>query len=329
MEYRSLGSSGLKLSALSFGSWITFTDQMDEDSAYACLKLAFEKGVNFFDTAEAYGAGRAETVIGRALRKAGWKRSDLVISTKLFWGGSGPNDQGLSRKHILEGIDTSLARLQLSYVDLLFCHRPDRSTPIEETVRAMNHVIAQGKALYWGTSEWTADEIMEAYSVARREHLIPPQMEQPEYNMFQRQRVEREYARLYGRIGLGLTTFSPLASGFLTGKYDQGMPMATRAGLPGYDWLRNDLRSDLVQGNIARATSLAQIAADLGCTRPQLALAWCLKNANVSTVITGASRPDQLEENLQALEVVGKLTDDVMARIEGVLQNKPESDLKD
>jgi voltage-dependent potassium channel beta subunit len=329
VEYRRLGSSGLKLSALSFGSWITFTRQMDEDQAYACVKLAFEKGVNFFDTAEAYGAGRAETVLGLALKKAGWKRSDLVISTKLFWGGSGPNDEGLSRKHILEGLDASLGRLQLSYVDLLFCHRPDRSTPVEETVRAMNYVIAQGKALYWGTSEWSADEIMEAYSIARREHLIPPQMEQPEYNMFQRQRVERDYARLYDRIGLGLTTFSPLASGFLTGKYDQGMPEATRASLPGFEWLSRDLQSDEVQANIARATALTPVAAELGCTRAQLALAWCLKNPSVSTVITGASRPDQLEENLQALEVVGQLTDEVMARIEGILLNKPESDLKD
>ena len=329
MEYRHLGSSGLKLSALSFGSWITFTRQMDEDQAFACLKLAFEKGVNFFDTAEAYGAGKAETVLGRALKKAGWKRSDLVVSTKLFWGGSGPNDEGLSRKHVLEGLDASLGRLQLSYVDLLFCHRPDRSTPVEETVRAMNHVIAQGKALYWGTSEWSADEIMEAHGIGRREHLIPPQMEQPEYNMFERKRVEREYARLYGRIGLGLTTFSPLAGGFLTGKYDQGMPEATRAGLPGFDWLRRNLDSEEVQGNLARATALAQVAAELGCTRAQLALAWCLKNPNVSTVITGASRPDQLEENLRALEVVGQLSEEVMARIETILQNKPESDLKD
>jgi len=329
MEYRRLGSSGLKLSALSFGSWITFTRQMDEDQAYACLKLAYEKGVNFFDSAEAYGAGKAETVLGRALKKAGWKRSDLVISTKLFWGGSGPNDEGLSRKHILEGLEASLARLQLSYVDLLFCHRPDRSTPVEETVRAMNQVIAQGKALYWGTSEWSADEIMEAHGIARREHLIPPQMEQPEYNMFQRQRVEQEYARLYGGIGLGLTTFSPLASGFLTGKYDRGLPEATRASLPGFEWLMKDLQSNEAQANIARATALAQVAEELGCTRAQLALAWCLKNPDVSTVITGASRPDQLEENLQALEVVGRLTDEVMARIEGVLKNKPESDLKD
>lgn len=329
MEYRRLGLSGLKLSALSLGSWITFTRQMDEEQAYACMRLAFENGVNFFDTAEAYGAGKAETVIGRVLKKAGWKRSDLVISTKLYWGGSGPNDEGLSRKHIVEGIDASLARLQLSYVDLLYCHRPDRNTPIEETVQAMNHVIAQGKALYWGTSEWSASEIMEAYGVARREHLIPPQMEQPEYNMFERRRVEQEYARLYDRIGLGLTIFSPLASGFLTGKYDQGMPEGARASLPGFDWLRRNLESDEVQTNIVKATALAGVAADLGCTRPQLALAWCLKNPNVSSVITGASRVDQLEENLGALEVVDRLTDEVMARIEGILQNQPGDDYKD
>jgi voltage-dependent potassium channel beta subunit len=329
MEYRRLGSSGLKLSALSLGSWITFTRQLDEDQAYECMKLAFDSGVNFFDSAEAYGAGKAEAVMGRALKKAGWKRSDLVISTKLYWGGSGPNDEGLSRKHILEGIDASLDRLQLSYVDLLFCHRPDRNTPVEETVRAMNHVIAQGKALYWGTSEWTAGEIMEAYSIARREHLIPAQMEQPEYNLFERRRVEQEYARLYSRIGLGLTTFSPLAGGRLTGKYDRGMPVGTRASLPGFDWLARDLQSDQVQADIARAKDLAQVAADLGCTRPQLALAWCLKNPNVSTVITGASRPEQLKENLGALEVVGQLTEAVMARIEAILQNAPGDDLRD
>lgn len=329
MEYRRLGSSGLKLSVMSLGSWITFTRQMDEDQAFECMQIAYEQGVNFFDTAEAYGAGKAEEVIGRALKKAGWKRSDLVISTKLYWGGSGPNDEGLSRKHILEGIDASLSRLQLEYVDLLFCHRPDRATPIEETVRAMNHVIAQGKALYWGTSEWTAGEIMEAYGIARREHLIPPQMEQPEYNMFQRRRVEQEYSRLYGRIGLGLTTFSPLASGFLTGKYDHGMPEDTRVSLPGFDWLREDLQTEEIQANIARATALSEVASQLGCTRAQLALAWCLKNSNVSTVITGASRPDQLKENLGALEVVGRLTEDVMTGIEGILQNYPGDDFKD
>lgn len=324
MEYRFLGSSGLKLSALSFGSWITFTDQMEEDRTYECMKVAFDAGVNFFDTAEAYGSGKAETIIGRALKKAGWKRSAVVISTKVFWGGPGPNDIGLSRKHILEGLEASLTRLQLTYVDLLFCHRPDRHTPIEETVRAMTHVIHQGKALYWGTSEWSADQIIEAYDTARREHLIPPQMEQPEYNMFERQRVEKEYARLCGRIGLGLTSYSPLAGGLLSGKYEQGFPKATRATLPGHEWFRDQIAGEKSRNDLKRAGSLKPIADELGCTRAQLALAWCLKNPNVSTVISGASRPDQLRENLGALDLVGSLTDDVMARIEGVLDNKPK-----
>lgn len=324
MEYRFLGSSGLKLSALSFGSWITFTDQMDEDRAYECMKVAFDAGVNFFDTAEAYGSGKAEVVLGNGLKKAGWKRSAVVISTKIFWGGSGPNDVGLSRKHILEGLEASLTRMQLTYVDLVFCHRPDRHTPIEETVRAMTHVIHQGKALYWGTSEWSADQITEAYDTGRREHLIPPQMEQPEYNMLARNRVEKEYARLYGRIGLGLTTYSPLAGGLLTGKYDQGMPKGARATLAEHEWFRDQITGEKSANDRKRARSLKTIADELGCSRAQLALAWCLQNRNVSTVISGASGPDQLKENLGALEVAGNLSEELMARIEGVLDNKPE-----
>jgi voltage-dependent potassium channel beta subunit len=262
--------------------------------------------------------------MGEIIKKAGWKRSDLVISTKIFWGGQGPNDQGLSRKHILEGLDASLERLQMDYVDLLFCHRPDIHTPIEETVWAMNHVINQGKVFYWGTSEWSAQQIMEAYAVARREHLIPPLMEQPKYNMFDRERVEREYAHLYTEIGLGTTIFSPLDSGLLSGKYNDGIPGETRVTLDGYEWLRKRFENQEAQRRINKVKQLAPIADELGCSLAQLALAWCLKNPNVSTVITGASRPEQVSENMQALEVAGHLTSGMMDRIEEILDNKPK-----
>jgi voltage-dependent potassium channel beta subunit len=233
MQYRHLGSSGLKISALSFGSWVTFGNQADENMAYECMKAAYEAGVNFFDNAEAYAGGESEVVMGKVIRRAGWKRSDLVISTKLFWGGEGPNDQGLSRKHLLEGAAASLDRLALSYVDLIYCHRPDNETPIEETVRAMSHLVNQGQALYWGTSEWAGEQIREAYHIARREHLVPPTMEQPEYNMFQRERFEREYLSLYAEFGLGTTIWSPLASGVLSGKYNDGIPEDGRLKLKG------------------------------------------------------------------------------------------------
>ncbi len=324
MEYRFLGRSGLKVSALSLGAWVTYGGQVGEDVALECMRAAYEAGVNFFDNAEAYADGNAEIVMGKVIKKAGWKRSDLVISTKLFWGGDGPNDTGLSRKHLFEGINASLKRLQMDYVDLLFCHRPDRYTPIEETVWSMNLIIQQGKALYWGTSEWSAAEIMEAYSVARREHLIPPLMEQPEYNMFQRHRVEKEYLPLYRSIGLGTTTWSPLASGLLSGKYNEGIPKGTRLSLPGYEWLRAEVESEEGRRRIEKVKQLAPIASELGCTMAQLAIAWCLKNPYVSTVITGASRKEQVLENMKALEVVALLDDQVMNRIEEVLQNKPE-----
>ena len=326
MEYRNLGKSGLRLSALSLGSWITFGEQIDQEMATDCMKVAYEAGVNFFDNAEAYAHGKSETIMGNILKKTGWKRSDLVISTKLFWGGRGPNDRGLSCKHIFEGIHASLKRLQLDYVDLLFCHRPDRTTPIEETVWAMNLTIQQGKALYWGTSEWSAAEIMEAHGIAWREHLIPPLMEQPEYNMFHRGPVERELAPLYKKVGLGTTIYSPLANGLLTGKYNHGIPSGTRATLKGYDWLREWLESEEIQGNMVKVSQLASIAQELSCSLAQMALAWCLTNPNVSTVITGASRPDQVGENLGALEIVEKLTPEVMGRIEAVLGNKPEAE---
>ena len=324
MQYRYLGSSGLKVSALSLGAWVTYGEQVGDEIANQCMSAAYEAGVNFFDNAEVYAGGQAEIVMGNVIKKAGWKRSDLVISTKIFWGGDGPNDSGLSRKHILEGTDAALGRLQMDYVDLIFCHRPDLHTPIEETVWAMNHVINQGKAFYWGTSEWSAQQIMQAYAIARREHLIPPLMEQPQYHMFHRERVEVEYAHLYKEIGLGTTVWSPLASGILTGKYNQGMPEGTRATLEGYEWLRKIFENEEAQRRIKKVGLMMPIAEELGCSMAQLALAWLLKNPNVSTVITGASRAEQVTENMKALEVVDKLTDDVMQRIEGILDNKPE-----
>jgi len=323
MEYRRLGSAGLKVSALSFGSWVTFGTQADEDLAYEMMKTAFDAGVNFFDNAEAYAGGESEILMGKVIKRAGWKRSDLVVSTKIFWGGSGPNNSGLSRKHILEGTDAALERLQLNYVDLIFAHRPDVQTPVEETVRAFNHVINQGKALYWGTSEWSAAQIMEAYAVARREHLIPPQMEQPQYNMFHRDTIEGEYAHLYNEIGLGTTIFSPLASGLLTGKYNQGIPEGTRASLEGYEWLKESFTDEAALEGIQKVGLLIPIAEEMGASMAQLALAWTLKNPNISTTITGASRVEQVVENMKALDFVSQLTPDVMERIEAILDNKP------
>ncbi len=323
MQYRRLGSAGIQVSALSFGSWVTFGNQADVDLAYEMMKTAFDAGVNFFDNAEAYAGGESEIVMGKVFKRAGWKRSDLVVSTKIFWGGDGPNNSGLSRKHIVEGTDAALQRLQLEYVDLIFAHRPDIQTPIEETVRAFNHVINQGKALYWGTSEWSAAQIMEAYAIARREHLIPPQMEQPQYHMFHRERFESEYAHLYKEIGLGTTIWSPLASGLLTGKYNQGIPAGTRASLEGYEWLRKRFEDEEAIRNIQKVGKLIPIAEEIGASMAQMALAWTLKNPNVSTTITGASRVEQVVENMKAIEFVDQLTPDVMARIEEILENQP------
>ncbi len=326
MEYRFLGNSGLKVSALSFGAWVTFGPQMDVDKAGQCMQAAWDAGVNFFDNAEVYADGVAEEIMGEVLRKKGWKRSDYVVSTKIFWGGEGPNDRGLSRKHILEGTDASLARFGLDYVDLIFCHRADLHTPVEETVRAMNHVINQGKAFYWGTSEWPAERILEAWHVARREHLIPPLMEQPQYNLLHRDRVEREYAPLYERIGLGTTIWSPLASGLLTGKYNDGIPAGTRSTVEGYEWLRSRLEGETAEEKIDKVRRLAPVAEDLGCSTAQLAIAWCLANPNVSTVITGASRAEQVVENMKALDVVDRLTPEILERIETIVGNKPEAE---
>jgi voltage-dependent potassium channel beta subunit len=327
MEYRFLGNSGLKVSALSLGAWVTYGGQVGEEIAYACMTAAYEAGVNFFDNAEAYAGGNAETVMGNVIQKVGWKRSDLVISTKIFWGGAGPNDTGLSRKHILEGTQAALKRLQTDYVDLIFCHRPDKYTPIEETVRAMTHVINQGWAYYWGTSEWSALQIRQAYDIARREHLIPPTMEQPQYHMFHRERFEKEYARLYSDIGLGTTIWSPLASGLLTGKYNDGFPEDARANLKGYEWLKEMFESEEGRQRIEKVRRLTkEVAEPLGCSMAQLALAWCLKNPHVSTVITGASKAGQVHENMKALDVAGQLTEDVMTKIEEILGNRPEAE---
>ncbi len=320
MEYRRLGKSGLKLSALSLGAWITYGGQVGEDIAEKCMVAAYEAGVNFFDNAEAYANGQAEIVMGNVIKKLAWRREDIIVSTKLFWGGKGVNDRGLSHKHLLEGINNSLRRLQLDYVDLLFCHRPDPETPIEETVRAMDIIVKQGKAFYWGTSEWSAAEILRADAIARQYNLTPPVMEQPQYNMLERERFEREYSPVYRELGYGTTIWSPLASGLLSGKYNNGVPEGSRASITTMEWLRNSM---LQEQKIEKVRKLVPISKEIGCSMAQMALAWCLKNPNVSTVITGASRPEQVVENMKALEVVEKLTPDVMEEIEKALDNKP------
>jgi voltage-dependent potassium channel beta subunit len=321
MNYRRLGNAGLKLSELSLGSWVTYGGQVGEEVAVKCMSIAYDNGVNFFDSAEAYADGKAEVVMGNVFKKLGWPRESIVVSSKVFWGGDGPNDKGLSRKHIFEACRKSLKRLQLDYLDLFFCHRPDPNTPIEETVRAMDDLVHQGKILYWGTSEWSAADIMRAHGLAREYGLTPSQMEQPQYNMLHRERVEQEYLPLYREMGLGTTIWSPLASGLLSGKYAKGIPSGSRATLAGYEWLRENT---ITPQNIEKAKQLEPIARDLGCTLAQLALAWCLNNPNVSTVITGASRPEQVSENMKSLEVASKLDSGVLERIEDILGNKPK-----
>ncbi len=324
MEYRFLGNTGLKVSALSLGSWVTFGGQIDEDKSFEIMKAAYEQGINFFDNAEVYAHGKSETVMGNIIKRAGWKRSDLVLSTKIFWGGEGVNDRGLSRKHIIEGTQAALERLQSPYVDLIFCHRPDPYTPIEETVRAMNFVIDKGWAFYWGTSEWSAEQIRQAYEIARREHLIAPVMEQPQYNMLHREKMEKEFLPLFRDFKLGTTIWSPLASGILSGKYNDGIPEGSRLSLKEYQWL---LERYQAMNWKDRSKKLAALAKKLNITQSRLAIAWTLKNPNVSTVITGASRKEQLSENLKALNDVKLLTDDIMQEIEDILQNKPEQEI--
>jgi voltage-dependent potassium channel beta subunit len=315
MTYRRLGNSGLKVSVLSFGSWVTFKSQLDDDKALACMEAAYQGGMNFFDNAEVYAGGESEAIMGRALRELGWPRHSYLVSTKFFWGiHDGVNTRNtLNRKYLSQAIDASLERLQLDHVDLVFCHRPDRETPVEETVWAMSDMISQGKALYWGTSEWSADEIRAAWEVAERHHLHKPVMEQPQYNLFHRRRVEKEYARLYEDIGLGTTIWSPLASGLLTGKYLDGIPDDSRGNLAGYDWLRDALTDEAKN---AKVRELKAIADELEVTLAQLSIAWCAANPNVSTVITGASRIEQVHDNLGALDALERLTPEVKARID-------------
>lgn len=319
MEYRRLGKSGLKLSALSFGSWVTFKNQVDLRLAEQCLKLAYDAGVNFFDNAETYANGHSELIMGRALKNLGFERDSYCVSSKVFFGCRDrprPTQQGLSRKHVTEACHQALARLQVDYLDLYFCHRPDPETPVEETVHAMHDLIQQGKVLYWGTSEWPAETIVAAHQIARERNWTPPSMEQPQYNLFHRERVEQEYAPLYRDYGMGTTIWSPLASGVLTGKYANGIPRESRLNLPGYEWLRDKYQNDEGRRRLRAVEKLAVTARELGMSASQLAIAWCLKNPNVSTVILGASRLEQLRENLGALAQASRLLPDVVARIE-------------
>lgn len=320
MNYRRLGKAGLKVSELSLGSWVTFGNQVGLEATRQCLAAAYDAGVNFFDGAEAYAKGEAEVVMGQAIKAMGLRRESLVLSTKIFWGGDGPNDTGLSHKHVIEGVHASLRRWQTDYLDLVFCHRPDPNTPIEETVRAMDILVRQGKVFYWGTSEWSAEEILRAFDIAQEHRLTPPTMEQPQYSMLVRERFEKEYEPLWKKHQYGSTIWSPLASGILSGKYDSGIPENSRLAMPQYGWLKEKLFTETLLG---QSRALAPIARELGCTRAQLALAWCLKNPNVSTVITGATRAEQVVENMKALEVVPRLTPEVMAKLESVLKNRP------
>lgn len=315
MEYRRLGNAGLKVSVLSYGSWVTYGSQVDVDRAVANMKAAYDAGVNFFDNAEAYAGGKSEEIMGLALKKLGWRRSSYIISSKFYWGlHEGPNEKNtLNRKYLMESINGSLKRLEMDHIDLIYCHRPDPETPIEEVVFAMSDIIASGKALYWGTSEWSAAEIMEAWQIAERHHLRKPQMEQPQYNLLTRDKVEREFVRLYEDIGLGLTTWSPLASGLLTGKYNNGIPEGSRMSLEGYAWLKEGI---LTEKRIAAVKKLQSAAGDLGVTTAQLSLAWAAGNKRVSSVITGASRPEQVKENMKAIDLINKLDADTRKEIE-------------
>ncbi|GDX78276.1 NADP-dependent aryl-alcohol dehydrogenase [Deltaproteobacteria bacterium] len=321
MTYRRMGKAGLRLSTFSIGSWVTFGSQVNDDVTRACLIAAYEGGVNFIDSAEAYADGAAEESVGRVVKEL--RRESLVLSSKVFWGGNGPNDKGLSRKHVTEACHAALRRLQTDYLDLYYCHRPDPETPIEETVRAMDVLIRQGKVLYWGTSEWSYAEIEQAYQIAKAIGATPPSVEQPQYNLFARHRVETEYKPLYAAYGMGTTIWSPLASGVLTGKYNESIPVGSRLAMERMAWLQRGVSVTRIHA-VRRVTA---IALELGCTAGQLALAWCAANPNVSSVITGASRPEQVRENLAALEVIPKLTPDVLGRISAAVadaQNLPD-----
>ncbi|NWF65244.1 MAG: aldo/keto reductase [Chloroflexi bacterium] len=325
MNYRHLGRTGIRVSELSIGSWVTFKNQVDVNAAAEIMAAAYEHGVNFFDNAEVYAGGKSEEVMGAALKKLGWRRGSYLVSTKFYWGlNDGVNEKNtLNRKRLIEGINGSLERLQLDYVDLIYCHRPDQTTPIEETVWAMHNIIEWGKALYWGTSEWAAAEIVEAIQIAERHHLHKPVVEQPQYNLCERKRFEGDYARFYKEYGYGTTTWSPLASGLLSGKYNQGIPKDSRGALKGYEWLHSSLTD---QQKLAKVAALEPIAKELGGTVAQLAIAWCLKNPFVSTVITGASRVEQVHENMKSAELATKITPEIMERIDVIFGAKKSED---
>lgn len=328
MEYRRMGRSGLELSVLSFGSWVTFHKQIADNSADELMGLAYDNGINFFDNAEGYAFGESEKMMGRVLKAKKWDRTSFTLSSKVYFGWRGkdnkPNQTGLSRKHIVEACHEALGRLQTDYLDLYFCHRPDTNVPIEEVVWTMHNLIQQGKVLYWGTSQWSGAEIMEAHRVAHQYHLIGPTVEQPQYNMFERFKMEQDYLPVFKNVGLGTTIWSPLAAGFLTGKYNEGIPADSRLAIEGFDWLKNRWIQD---AKLAKVKQLTQLAAELGVSLAALAIAWTIKNPNVTTAILGATKRTQLEENLKALDAVKLLSDDVMNKIEEILQNKPFLDL--
>jgi voltage-dependent potassium channel beta subunit len=324
MIYRNLGKSGLKVSVLSFGSWVSFSKQINDKVADELMSIAYNNGVNFFDNAEVYALGESEKMMGRVLKKKKWDRTSYIVSSKAFFGWRGkenkPNQTGNSRKHLVEACNEALQRLQVDYLDLFFCHRPDKSTPIEETVWAMNHLIQQGKVLYWGTSEWSGVEIMEAYRIAEKYKLIGPTMEQPQYSLFERHKVEVEFSEIYKNVGLGTTIWSPLASGLLTGKYNDGVPKQSRFALDGFDWLSGRW---LVDEKIKKVIKLTEYAKKLNTTPSILSIAWCIKNPNVSTAILGATKKQQLTENLKSLDLLPLLTDEVMEKVESIMKTKP------
>ena len=319
MKYRNLGKSGLKVSELSFGSWVTFSFQVDTSLATDMIKTAYDAGVNFFDNAEAYANGKSEEIMGQALKKLGFRRDTYCVSSKVFWGGDLPTQRGLSAKHIHDACHAALQRMQVDYLDLFFCHRPDPDTPIEETVRAMHSLILQGKIIYWGTSEWSAEQIEDAYKISEEKNLTPPTMEQPEYNIFNRSKMEKEYLDLFANRGLGTTIWSPLASGILTGKYNNGIPKGTRMNLNGYEFLRENLESDKGKAMIKITNELEKVSDSAGIPLVNLVLGWCLQNKNVSTVILGASKPDQLRENLKTIEYLKQFDDSLMQQIENII----------
>ncbi|MFN4246131.1 MAG: potassium channel beta subunit family protein [Flavipsychrobacter sp.] len=325
MEYRIMGKTGLQLSVLSYGSWVTFAKQIDDGISDRLMGIAYDNGINFFDNAEVYSRGESEKMMGRVLKAKNWDRTSYTVSSKAFFGWRGeankPNQTGLSRKHLTEACHEALGRLQVDYLDLFYCHRPDKKTPIEEVVRTMNTLIEQGKILYWGTSEWSAAEIMEAHMIARELHLIGPQVEQPEYNLFKRQKMEVDYYTIFKNVGMGTTIWSPLASGLLTGKYNDGVPEGSRLALEGFEWLKDRTLSD---EKIGRVRNLGNLAKELGTSLATLSIAWCIKNNNVTTAILGATKEEQLLENLKALDVLPLLTDDVMTKIDEIMGTKPE-----